>query len=135
MISEEILKESKKIMRIFYDSFINSEFELIVFPKTNAFMSLTYRCESALDVKCKLLENCSRHCCITLGYEGNRRNKKMWQENTDRMNKYFNTNFSVENMELIYDKLGNGINRDLTIRFINSGLNINLLKEVTNERN
>ena len=48
--------------------------------------------------------------------------------NTVYFNKALGTSFSREDMMLIYNCLGNGVNRELTVKFIESGYDMNLLK-------
>lgn len=49
----------RKIMTVFTNSFINYKNELILVPRTNLYFSLD-GVEIDLDLKCKLLEWCSR---------------------------------------------------------------------------
>ena len=46
----------------------------------------------------------------------------------DNINNYLNTNFTKEKMELIYTKLGNAINHNLTIKFVESGYDTKILE-------
>ena len=39
------------------------------------------------------------------------------------------TNFTREEMELIYERLGNSCNRELTEKFVGSGYDMKLLEE------
>ena len=55
-------------------------------------------CETELDVKCK------------------------------GINKFLGTDFTEEDIALIYDRLGNCVNHDLTVEFINSGYDMSLLE-------
>lgn len=50
------------------------------------------------------------------------------KKNTDVFNKICKINFSIADMEIIYTKLGNGINRELAKRFVKAGFNLSLLK-------
>lgn len=54
---------------------------------------------------------------------------KMQKENLRRFNEYLGTNFSKEDMEIIYTKLGNDIRRELCIEFINSNYDLKLLSQ------
>ncbi|MDY7603054.1 hypothetical protein [Streptococcus suis] len=46
-------------------------------------------------------------------------------------NYYLGTLFSDEDMALIYQRLGNGINPELTYRFIDSGFDMKVLDDET----
>lgn len=117
----------KKIMKIYPNSFINSEFELILVPKNNTYFCLA-DCETELDVKCKMFEFATRCACKDMPYKQLMRNIDFWGMNTVYFNKVFGTSFSREDMKLIYDRLGNGVNRELTVKFIERGYDMNLLK-------
>ena len=50
-------------------------------------------------------------------------------DNRDRLEKHLGADIKVD---VVYHRLGNGINKELTYRFIESGFDMNLLyKEVT----
>ena len=117
----------KKIMKSYPNSFINSEFELILVRKNNTYFRLE-DCKTELDVKCKLIEYGSRCACKDMPYAYLMRNINFWGMNTVYFNKAMGTSFLREDMELIYDRLGNGVNRELTVKFIESGYDMNLLK-------
>lgn len=45
------------------------------------------------------------------------------------LNDYLGTFFSDDDMDLIYQKLGNGINPELNYRFIDSGFDVGVLND------
>ena len=45
----------------------------------------------------------------------------------DGINKYLGTNFDFEDMDIIYTKLGNDVNRPLCEKFVDSGYDMNIL--------
>ena len=45
------------------------------------------------------------------------------------INEFLDTDFTKDNMCKIYEYLGNGINHELTKRFVSSGYDMNLLEE------
>ena len=47
----------------------------------------------------------------------------------DRINRFLETNFDGDDIELIYVKLGNGINSSLAEEFIKSGYDMEILKD------
>lgn len=122
-----------KVMRAFPKSFINRNFELIVNPKGNVYFRLE-DCTTEIDVKCKLLEYCSRACCYAQPYHSQKHNTIYQYENREHLNEALGTNFTLEDMYMIYAKLGNGINRKLTIKFINSGYDMAVLQNHTKEK-
>ena len=46
------------------------------------------------------------------------------------MNKALGTNFTKDDMEIIYQHFGNGLNQDLAASFVVSGYDMNIFKEV-----
>lgn len=102
-----------KLMSLNLGTFINNINELILIPKINLYFKLD-DVKNELDFKCKLLEWCSRSACKGVS--------TYWQKKTRNMINYMlNENFGEKEFDLIYSELGNCINHQLTIRFIESG--------------
>lgn len=115
------------LMILFNGSFINYRNELILVPRTNLYFSLD-DVESESDLKCKVIECCSRDAYKTMPYSSPYSNK-VYQNNVRRhINNYLGTDFTREDMELIYTYLGYGVHRDLTIKFVESNYDMNILK-------
>lgn len=117
----------KNLMILFENSFINCINELILIPKTNLYLCLD-DVESELDLKCKVIEYCSRDAYKTMPYSSPHSNKVYQNTVRKRMNTYLWTDFTREDMELIYTYLGNCVNHDLTIKFVESNYDMNVLK-------
>lgn len=118
----------KKLMDCFPNSFINYLGEVIVHRKSNIYFNIM-NCKSELDIKCKVLEWLSRASFKTLPYRSERKNREFHKFMRDGVNKYLGTDFSEEDMELIYTYLGNAVHHDLTVRFVESGYDMAILKE------
>lgn len=117
---EEVRKMLNKVSDFRSDAFINPLNELILIPKTNLYFCLK-DVKTELDFKCKVLEWCSRDCIKGV--------TKNWQEETSNLvNHILDTNFTKEQLEAIYCRLGNCVNHDLTIKFIQSNYDLSLLK-------
>lgn len=116
-----------RLMQSFSGSFINGINEIILYPETNLYFRLD-DVNSEFDVKCKLLEWCSRDAYKTKPYDNELKNKVYQEEIMDNINNYLNTNFTKGKMELIYTKLGNAINHNLTIKFVESGYDTKILE-------
>lgn len=100
-------------------SFINHNFELIVVPKNNIYLSLQ-GIETEFDLKCKILAWLSRPSCKGISY--------YWQKRVRNIiNEFLGTEFTANEMSIIYSYLGNDCNRKRTIRFIESNYNLNIL--------
>lgn len=117
-----------EVMKQFPGSFINYNNELILIPKANLYVGL-YNVNTPTDLKFKLLEWCSRDCTCALRYSQEWRNRRYQDDVLSRINKCLGTNFTREEMELIYERLGNSCNRELTEKFVGSGYDMKLLEE------
>jgi hypothetical protein len=114
-----MIQEILKLMRFFPQSFINYNYELILDMQENVY----FRLEDINDLqtlKIKLISWCSRSAC-----KGTK--KRCQIKMLMGINSYLNTNFSHQDMELIYTKLGNACNTDLCIKFIESNYNLEVL--------
>lgn len=118
---EKLNNELQRVFDAFPKAFINRMNEMIIYPRENTYFMLD-NVSNQLELDCKILEWCSRQASKGLS-------------NTSRkyhfsgICKYFDRKFTQEEMSWIYTRLGNGINRTLCIKYIQSGFNINLLKE------
>lgn len=121
-----------EVMKQFPGSFINCDNEIILIPKTNLYVGL-YNVNTPTDLKCKLLEWCSRDCTYALRYSQEWRNRRYQDDVLSRINKCLETNFTREEMKLVYERLGNRCNHKLTERFVNSGYDMKLLERKINE--
>ena len=81
------------------------------------------------ELKYKLLEWCSRDCSCALRYSQRWRNARYHDDVLERVNKCLGTNFTHDEMELIYDVLGNRCNHELTQRFVSSGYDMKVLRD------
>lgn len=125
---DDLTNYISKIMNIFYGSFINHNNELILIPKTNLYICLR-DVNTPTDLKFKLLEYCSRECTFVERYSQEWRNRRYQDDILLRINKCLGTNFTREEMELIYERLGNRCNRKLTQRFVSSGYDMKILED------
>lgn len=114
-----------------FEPFINYLGELILYRETNLFFNAN-DIRSWKDVACKLLELCSRDACKTQPFTSSKRNKKYNNQVRNIINEFLGTDFNEDDMWLIYTKLGNEVNHQLTLDFINSGFDLNVLREVLN---
>ncbi|GAA0348169.1 hypothetical protein GCM10008931_44320 [Oceanobacillus oncorhynchi subsp. oncorhynchi] len=116
----------KRALNIFPQSFINRNNEIILQPKNNVYFRLD-DVESELDFKCKMFAWASRPIAKSL-------NKYWWPRVLLNFNEYMGTNFTKDEMYKIYDRLGNDVNRYLTILFIESNYDLSLLDRNPNEK-
>ncbi|MEG1256634.1 hypothetical protein [Clostridium sp.] len=99
--------------------FINRNNELIVEPKNNIYFRLE-DIETELELKCKVLAWLSRPSCKGVS--------RYWQKRIRTIiNEFLCTEFTVDEMELIYTYLGNDCNRNKSIEFIKANYDLKIL--------
>lgn len=124
----KMLESVQKALNYLKGSFINHNNEIILIPKFNVY-TLLDDVETDDDFKVKMCEWFSRDCCCALRYSQTKRLEKYYQENTEAFNFICGTNFTIDEMEQIYTKLGNGIKHELAKEFVKSGYNLSLLQD------
>ncbi|MCM3294244.1 hypothetical protein M3661_29595 [Paenibacillus sp. MER 180] len=100
-------------------AFINSRDELIVEPKNNVYFKLT-DIKTEMDLKAKVIAWLSRPSCKGVSPYFQKRIRGI-------LNDFLGTNFSVDQMMVIYTYLGNGCNGSLCVQFIESGYDMSIL--------
>lgn len=113
-------KELAKVYESFPKAFINKLNEMIIYPPENSYFMLN-NVTNQLELDCKILEWCSREASKGLFEKSRKYHFK-------GICRYFNRKFTEDEMDLIYTKLGNGINRELCIKYIQSGFDIEVLR-------
>ena len=112
-------KMIEKALGDFPNSFINQSNEIILEPKNNVYFRLE-DVDTDLDFKCKMFAWVSRP--IAKGLSNH------WSSKVLRsFNELMDTSFTKKDMYIIYDRLGNDVNRELTLRFIESGYDLTIL--------
>ena len=127
-----MIDEIFDVMKCFPGSYINRFGELIISDRGNVYFTAK-NCKSKEDVTCKLLEWCSRPIAKGEPYATNKRNIEWRNSLLYGYNNYLGTNFTQEDMYWIYDKLGNAVNRELTLKFIHSGFDLSLVRPQESE--
>lgn len=115
-----------RLMDCFPRSYINRLGEVILKEKGNVYVTIK-NCKTEKDIIIKLLEWCSRPMAKGCTYSSEKRNNQWRNELIEGLNKYLGTSFNQEDMYWIYDRLGNGVNRELAERFVDSGYDMNLI--------
>lgn len=124
IIDKEIIGSLGKCFPL---GFLNTRGEYIAYPRTNLYFNLA-TCETLLDVKCKVLEWFSRAASKAVPFGSNWRNEKYNDLIRKGINDFLGTDFSRDKMLTIYCALGNCINHDLTIKFVNSDYDMAILE-------
>ena len=119
-------------------SFINECNEFICLYSADKVLVNSYfrldNVSNELELKCKVLEYLSRPAFKGFTYTGqnfrDRENgEEIYKYHLQGINQFLGTHFTTEDIEIIYAELGNGINRELCIEFIEKGYDINILED------
>lgn len=124
-----MLKVISRLLSCFPNSSINENFEFIAHKKANEYFSLR-DCYEEIDVKCKVLEWLSRGAFKTEPFSSDCKNKEFHDFMRNGINKFLGTSFTEEEMEQIYTYLGNRCNHVRTLKFIEYGYDLSVLKKV-----
>nr|DAF05227.1 MAG TPA: hypothetical protein [Caudoviricetes sp.] len=125
-----------KIMSAFPHSFIKyyvyGGFEMILDEKNMLWFSLE-KIESDIELKRRFISAVSR-CYKTEPYRTSKRNIEWQQKHIFAFNEALGTKFNDDEIAYIYTYLGNGCNKPIAIKFIESGYDLDFLKQLIAER-
>ena len=119
---------TKKLARAFPNSFINTALEFIAHKEANEYFRLE-DCENEFDVRCKVLEWLSRGAYKTCPFHTNLKNERFHNFMLNGINDFLGTDFTQEDMQTIYAWIGCRCNHEKTVKFINSGYDMAVLKQ------
>lgn len=126
-MTDSIKKTLTRIISAFGRCTINSNLELILIPDTGAYINLN-KVYTECDLKRLCLISVCRDCYKTQRYKHPSVNEKFHNMNLENLNEALGTNFTKEDMEIIYQYFGNGLNQDLATSFIVSDYDMNILR-------
>ncbi len=118
---------TKKLAVAFPKSFINTALEFIAHKEANEWFRLE-DCENEFDVKCKVLEWLSRGAYKTCPFNTNLKNERFHNFMLNGINDFLGSDFTEDDIAIIYQKLGNRVRHSLTEEFVNSGYDMAVLK-------
>ena len=116
------------LLGCFQGSFINQNGEFIAHRSANVYFNLV-ACVDEFEVKCKVLEWFSRAAYKSEPFDSQAKNDRLHQFMLNGINEFLGTSFTENDMDLIYTYLGNNCNRGLTVKFIESGYDLSILRE------
>jgi len=125
---ESINNAREALLEAFPNSFINERDEFIAHPRTNQYFIL-HGCKTPEEIEAKVLEWLSRSACKTAPYSQEWRNQKFHELMRAGINNFLDTNFTEEDMFVIYDRFGNCVHHDLTMEFIAHDMDIDWLRK------
>ena len=106
----------------------SKKYELILVRTTNLYLVVRYDM-NVLDLKCSILEWLSRSASKGGSYRYEKLNEKYQDKILECINYILKTKFSHEDIDKIYTYLGNGINHELALEFVQSGYNMKRLHD------
>lgn len=112
---------SRKIQAAFPQSFVNMQNELVFSLRTDSGFSLKDVTDET-QLKAKILEWLTRTAIKAVS-------PKERKLHFEGINKLLGTNFTLEEMTDIYTYLGNGINHDLCVKFVESGYDMTMIQK------
>lgn len=114
------------LLNAFPGSWFNESDEFIADTRSNTYF-IFRDCNAPLDVECKILEWFTRPAHKGMPYNQEWRNRKFREFMMNGINDFLDTGFNQNSMEDIYCALGNAIDHEKTIKFIESGYDFALL--------
>lgn len=114
------------LLNAFPESWFNDRDEFIAHTRSNTYFMFC-NCDTPLDVECKILEWFSRPAHKGMPYSQEWRNRKFREFMLNGINNFLDTSFNLDSMEEIYCALGNAINHEKTIKFVESGYDFEVL--------
>lgn len=130
MVGHKVIERLKKA---FPNSFINGNLEFIAHKEANEYFWLE-NCECELDVKCKVLEWLSRAAYKTCPFQRASKNKKFHEFMLKGINTFLETDFTEEDMNLIYTYLGGAIKHTKTEEFVLSAYDMSFFKQFQEDK-
>ena len=115
MLTEKQVKLLEELKPSFPNLFVNSLDEVIVNKLYNIYFCFS-KCSTKQDIIVKLLHWVSRSCIRGVSL-------RVMLEMRNGINNYLGTDFCEDDFNLIYDNIGNGINEQKTLAFIQSNYN------------
>ena len=106
---------------------------VIYLDEKNMFWFSLEKIESDIELKRRFISAVSR-CYKTEPYRTSKRNIEWQQKHISAFNEALGTKFNDDEIEYIYTYLGNGCNKPIAIKFIESGYDLNILKQLIAER-
>lgn len=114
----------EKVYDIFDTSFVYNTDELILHKKWNIYIRVDDIVDEH-DFNYKILSYCCFYCADNHFSKNSKECKYIW----NRLNRWFRKDFTYEELNLIYRKLGCGANRKLGNEFIKSSLDFNIFQQ------
>ena len=125
---DKLKEKLERVYDMFETSFVYKEEELILHKKWNIYF-LLFKGDGSMvitptEFDYKLLSYLSFYCADNHFKKTSQQCKWAW----NRINRWFRKEFTYEELQTIYTKLGSGANMNLGLKFIESELDMNILE-------
>lgn len=140
-MNSKVKCEINKLKRIFKEGFLNDCGEFVICHPYkgqswtgsvwNVYCNVYFNaetCNNGRDVQRKVIEYWSRDAYKSM-FGGPRLAEKIHKYIRDGINEYLGTDFDENDFELIYTRLGGGINRALAEKFVKSWFDLEVLRK------
>ena len=131
-IKDFLIKIMLAFPRSRIEYYVYGGFVIYLDEKNRLWFSLE-KIESDIELKRRFISAVSR-CYKTEPYRTSKRNIEWQQKHISAFNEALGTKFNDDEIEYIYTYLGNGCNKPIAIKFIESGYELNVLKQLIAER-
>lgn len=123
MINNELLR----LMRSFPNSFMNQNGEFIAHKEANEYFIINNMTDD-IEMKYKALEWLSRAAHKGQPFRSAKKNKEFRKFMLSGINNFLGTDFDECQIAIIYQELGNQVNRPLTMKFVESNYDFEVLE-------
>ena len=123
-MEEKIKEKIERVYDMFDTSFLYREAELILHKKWNVYFRIDDLTDH-YDFDYKLLSYCSFYVADNHFKKGSKECKYFWR----LLNRWFRREFTYEELQLMYRRLGKGANRKLGNEFIKDDLDFTLIDD------
>lgn len=124
------MTEILKLMQCFPNSVITPASELVLERKCHVSFTV-HGGMTRKEIESKIFEWCSRDCTKAYPYSNDKRNEEWRDSLILKFNRYLGTCFNQDDFYWIYVRLGNAVNHEATLSFIDSGYDVKKLLEDT----
>lgn len=117
----------------FPGSFVNFDQEFVAHRRGGAVCDMR-GCTSPLELRCRVIEQLVGHCCKTRPFKRAEANVSFRRYMMEGMGRFLGAVFSEMEYEMVYERLGLGVDRQLTVDWIASGYDLGLLMSRKKEK-
>lgn len=123
----------KTLGECFPGGYVNFDQEFVAHRRAGAVCDMK-GCTSPLELRCRVIEQLVGHCCKTRPFKGAEANVSFRRFMMEGMGRFLGVKLVESEYELVYERLGNGIDRQLTVEWVRSGYDLRVLRQKASEK-